>query len=64
MKKILTVVFLSTYRKHLIPLNMIFVYKNLNIMLYVVLLINGLNLISQIENNIFQLVAMILILLM
>ena len=33
-------------------------------MVYVVLLMDGLNLISQIENNMFQLMAMILILLM
>ena len=32
-------------------------------MVYVVLLMDGLNLISQIENNMFQLMAMILILL-
>ena len=64
MKEILVVVFLLTYRKHLILLNMILFYQNLNIMLYVVLLMNGLNLISQSENNISQLMVMILILLM
>ena len=58
------VVFLSTYRKDSIPLNMIFFYQSLNITVYVVLLMNGLNLVSQIENNMFQLMAMILILLM
>ena len=51
-EEILAVVFLSTYRKHSIPLNMIFFYQSLNIMVYVVLLMNGLNLISQIENNV------------
>ena len=61
---ILAVVFLLTYRKHLILLNMKFFYQSLNITLYAVLLMNGLNLISQIENNMFQLVVMILILLM
>ena len=45
-------VFLSTYRKHLISLNMIFFYQSLNITVYTVLLMNGLNLISQIENNV------------
>ena len=64
MKEILVVVFLLTYRKHLILLNMILFYQNLNIMLCVVLLMNGLNLISQSENNISQLMVMILILLM
>ena len=55
---------LSAYRKHLIQLNMIFFYESLNNMAYVVLLMNGLNPITQIENNMFQLIDMILILLM
>ena len=45
-------VFLSTCRKHLIPLNMAFFYQNLNITVYVVFLTIDLNLISQIENNV------------
>ena len=44
--------------------NVIFFYQSLNITVYVVLLMTGLNLISQIENNMFQLMVMILILLM
>ena len=55
---------LLTYKKHLILLNVILFYQNLSIIVYVVLLMNGLNLISQIENNMFQLMAMTLILLM
>ena len=55
MKEIMVVVFLLTYRKYLILLN-IFFYQNLNIMVCMVLLINGLNLISQIENNMSQLI--------
>ena len=39
-------------------------YQSLNITVYLVLLMNGLNLISQTENNMFQLMVMILILLM
>ena len=61
-KEILAVVFFLTYRKHLILLNMIFFYQNLNIMVCVVLLMNGLNLISEIENNMSQLMVIILIL--
>ena len=53
-----------TYRKHLIQLNMILFYQSLNIMVCAVLLMNGLNLISQIENNMSRLLVMILILLM
>ena len=64
MKEILVVVFLLTYRRCLILMNMIFFYKSLNIMVCVVLLMNGLNLISQIENNMSQLMVLILILLM
>ena len=60
----IVVVFLLTYRKHLILLNMIFFYQNLSIMVCVVLLMNGLNLISQRENNMSQLMVTILILLM
>ena len=52
------------YRKHLILLNMIFFYQSLNLnMVCLVLLMNGLNLISQIKNNTFQLMVKILILL-
>ena len=51
--EILVAVFLSTYRKHLILLNMIFFYQSLNITVHVVLLMIGLNLISQVENNMF-----------
>ena len=50
-KEILVVVFLLTYRKHSILLNMISFHQNLNIMMCVALLMNGLNLISQTENN-------------
>ena len=64
MKEILVVVFLLTYRRCLILMNMIFFYKSLNIMVCVVLLMNGLNLMSQIENNMSQLMVLILILLM
>ena len=64
MKEILVVVFLLTYRRCLILMNMIFFYKSLNIMVCVVLLMNGLNLIPQIENNMSQLMVLILILLM
>ena len=54
MKEILVAVFLLTCRKHLILLNMTFFYQNLNIMVCVVLLMNGSNLISQIENKMPQ----------
>ena len=50
-KEILVVVFLLTYRKHSILLNMISFHQNLKIMMCVALLMNGLNLISQTENN-------------
>ena len=60
----IVVVFLLTYRNHLILLNMIFFYQNLSIMVCMVLLMNGLNLISQRENNMSQLMVTILILLM
>ena len=61
MKEILAEVFLSTYRKYSILLNTIVFYQNLHIMLFMVLLMNGLNLIFQIENNMFQLMVMALI---
>ena len=50
-------------RKHLILLNMMFFHQSLDIMVCVVLLMNGLNFICQIENNMFQVKVMILILL-
>ena len=43
-------------QKALILVNMIFFYQNLNTMVCMVLLMNGLNLISQIENNMSQLI--------
>ena len=47
-------------RKHLILLNIIFFYQSLNIMVVVVLLMNGLNLIFQIESNISMIMILIL----
>ena len=44
---------LLTYRKHLILLNMIFFNQSLNIMVCICGDLNGLNLISQIKNNIY-----------
>ena len=43
-------------QKALILVKMIFFYQNLNTMVCMVLLMNGLNLISQIENNMSQLI--------
>ena len=64
MEEIWVVVFLLTNRRHLILLNMIFFYQSSNIMVYMDLLMNSLNLIFQIENNMSQLRVMIQILLM
>ena len=64
MEEIWVVVFLLTNRRHLILLNMIFFYQGSNIMVYMDLLMNSLNLIFQIENNMSQLRVMIQILLM
>ena len=60
MKEILVVVFFFNLQKAFHTVE----HESLNIMVYVVFLKNGLNLISQIENNMSQLMVMILILLM
>ena len=51
-------------KKHLMLLNMIFFCQSLNIMVCIVLLVNGLHVISWIESNMFQSMIMILILLL
>ena len=48
-----------TYRKHLILLNMIFFYQSLDIMVCLVLLMNGLNQIENNSINLFQLMVLI-----
>ena len=60
MMEILAAVLFLLTEKTFILLNLMFFYQSLSIVVCVVLLMNSLNFLSEIRNNMFQLLVMIL----